>query len=167
MDIDLHAGTKYFSGGSDTLIGTLSSSGAVARHLREVLDSRGDGVSPEDAALVLRGMRSLHVRLGYHEVGGYELARRLEGRIGGVGDVEAVIHPGLPTHPDHEVFVRDFAGAGGLFAFTLASRYGEEAVARFCDALELFVMGPSWGGFESLLVPYDMGSMREDEGVAW
>ena len=161
VDIDLHAGTKYFSGGSDLLLGTLASRGKIAAELRNAFELRGDGVSPEDAALALRGMRSLPVRLRQHEAGGYELAERLAAHP----EVEAVIHPGRADHPDHAIFARDFSGAGGLFAFTLNSRYDEAAVAAFCDALELFVMGPSWGGFDSLLVPYDLRAMRP--AAAW
>ena len=161
VDIDLHAATKYFSGGSDLLLGTLASRGQIAAQLRNAFELRGDGVSPEDAALALRGMRSLQVRLRQHEAGAYDLAERLAAHP----DVEAVIHPGRDDHPDHAIFSRDFSGAGGLFAFTLNPRYDEAAVARFCDALALFVMGPSWGGFDSLLVPYDMQKMRPNP--AW
>ena len=161
VDIDLHAGTKYFSGGSDLLLGTLASNGDTAAQLRNAFELRGDGVSPEDAALALRGLRSLKVRLKQHEANAYALAERLSQHK----DVEAVVHPGRADHPDHAIFKRDFSGAGGLFSFVLQPQYTEAHVAAFCNALSLFVMGPSWGGFDSLLVPYDMQKMRPNP--AW
>ena len=146
--VSVQAATKYLGGHSDVFLGTVAASGASARKVQRTARLLGLSTSPDDAALVHRGMRTLHRRLEVHEANGLGLARWLEARP----EVARVLHPGLPSHPDHDLFARDFTGSSGLFAAVL-HRTDEAFVAAFLDALRLFGMGYSWGGYESLCIP--------------
>lgn len=150
IDVSLHSGTKYFIGHADAMIGTVSAKGQVAKTIRDTSYLLGICAGPEDTLLALRGLRTLAVRLEHHERAALELARWLEAR----SEVEAVLHPGLSSHPDHEIFKRDFKGSTGLFSIVLAP-VSQSALERMIDGLELFAMGWSWGGYESLVVPFD------------
>ncbi|WP_036767225.1 cystathionine beta-lyase [Parvularcula oceani] len=146
--VSVQAATKYLGGHSDLLMGTLACSAGAARLVERTARLIGISVAASDAALMHRGMRTLHRRLAVHEATGLALARWLEGRE----EIARVLHPALPSHPQHGVWARDFTGASGLFAAELAR--GDEAyIAAFCDALRLFGMGYSWGGYESLCIP--------------
>jgi cystathionine beta-lyase len=146
--VSVQAATKYLGGHSDVFLGTVAASGEAARRVRRTARELGLATSPDDAALTLRGMRTLHRRLRAHEENGLALARWLEARP----EVARVLHPGLPSHPQHALFARDFRGSCGLFGAVL-KRSDEPYVAAFLDALTLFGMGYSWGGFESLCIP--------------
>jgi cystathionine beta-lyase len=147
-DIVVHAGTKMFVGHSDAMFGTISANAKTWPLLQRTHRRLGQCASPDDAFLAARGMRTLAVRMKEHAQRSLELASWLEGQ----DDVLEVIHPGLENHPDHAIFTRDFRGSGSLFAMRL-SPAARAAVAAFLDHLDLFGMGWSWGGYESLIVP--------------
>lgn len=148
VDVAVHAATKFASGGSDVFLGAILSREAehgarIARFARAC----GLAVSPDDAAQVLRGLRSLPLRYTAQDRTARALARWLEGRE----EVAQVIHPALESHPDHALWLRDFTAAAGVFAFVPAAT-DDGAAARFLDALKVFGLGFSYGGFESLAV---------------
>ncbi|KAB1070486.1 cystathionine beta-lyase [Methylobacterium planeticum] len=155
VDIAVEAGTKYLSGGSDLLIGLTS---ATAQHfpaVRRTFDHFAMCAGPEDIFLALRGLRTMSLRLREHGRQGLEMARWLQARP----EVLRVLHPGLPEDPGHAIWRRDFSGASGLFGVILKP-VPEAAVAALLDGLELFGMGFSWGGFESLVIPFDCKPYR-------
>ena len=153
--VSVQAATKYLGGHSDVLMGTVAASGAAARAVKETARGLGLATSPDDAALVHRGMRTLHRRLAVHQENGLALARWLEARP----EVARVMHPGLPGHPQHALFARDFTGSTGLFGAVLR-RSDEPYLQAFFDQLRLFGMGYSWGGYESLAIPTWPGRHR-------
>jgi cysteine-S-conjugate beta-lyase len=160
VDIAIEAGTKYLSGSSDLLLGLVSANERCFRPLRATFDAFAIPPGPEDVFLALRGMRSMALRLREHERQALEMARWLEARP----EVSRVLHPALESHPGHAIWKRDFKGSSGLFSVILkpASR---EAIAAMLDGLELFGMGYSWGGYESLVIPFDCSTYRS--AVPW
>ena len=155
VDLAIEAGTKYLSGHSDLLLGLVSANEAWIKPLSRTVDSMAIPPGPEDVFLALRGLRTMDLRLREAERQGLALARFFEHRP----EVLRVIHPALPDHPGHALWKRDFAGSSGLFSIVLKP-VSESAVAAFLDALELFGLGYSWGGYESLAVPFDCTSYR-------
>ena len=165
VDIVMQALTKYQSGGSDVLMG------AVVTRERTLIDRialahmrLGMGVSPDDAYLVMRGLPSMKLRFEAHDASARKVAAWLKGRP----EITRVLHPAFEDCPGHEIWKRDFSGAGGLFSVLFDARYAEEQTDRFVDALELFGLGYSWGGANSLVMPYRIQSMRrnwQDGGV--
>ena len=155
VDLAVEAGTKYLSGGSDLLLGLVSANERCWRRLRATFDAMAVCAGPEDVFLALRGLRSLSLRLKEHERQALELARWLAARP----EVDRVLHPGLAGDPGHAVWRRDFKGSTGLFSAILKPA-SSEAVAAMLDGLELFGMGFSWGGFESLVIPFDCATYR-------
>ncbi len=154
-DVSVHACTKYVVGHSDAMLGAAIARPQVADRLRTHVFATGWTAGPDDAWLALRGLRTLEVRLKRHEAQALEIARWLEERP----EVERVLHPALPSCPGHEIFVRDFRGACGLFGVVLKhGRYRE--LAALVDGMKLFRMGFSWGGFESLILPVDPAPIR-------
>jgi cystathionine beta-lyase len=146
--ISVQAGTKYLAGHSDVMIGTITSADArVASLVYDSLSQIGSAASPDDAYLAHRGLRTLAVRMRRCGETGLALARWLEGRP----DVKRVMHPALESFPGHAIWKRDFTGASGLFSFVMPPM-PEAAIAAFFDALSLFGIGFSWGGYESLAV---------------
>ena len=155
VDISIQAGTKYLGGHSDINLGTISANEAL---FKRVLSTHGDlGINPgpEDASLALRGLHTMNVRLERHMESGLGIARWLKSRP----EVLRVMHPALEDDPGYAIWKRDFSGACGLFSIVLKPEYGSK-IARFFDTLELFGMGYSWGGFESLAIPFDCSSYR-------
>jgi cysteine-S-conjugate beta-lyase len=155
VDVSVQAATKYIVGHSDAMLGTITT---TEEHWRAVRASVGECAAPsgpDDIYLGLRGLRTLSVRLERHHKTGLTLANWLEARP----EVKRVLHPGLPSNPGHELWKRDFTGASGLFGLVL-NDYTDNAVAAMLDGLELYGMGASWGGFESLILPTKPGPMR-------
>jgi cystathionine beta-lyase len=155
VDLSVEAGTKYLSGHSDMLLGLVSANAAWARRLRATFDALAICAGPEDAWLGLRGLRTLELRLREQERAGLALATWLAARP----EVSRVLHPGLEQHPGHALWKRDFLGASGLFSVILEP-CERQAVAAFLDALEIFGLGYSWGGYQSLVIPFDCRLFR-------
>jgi cystathionine beta-lyase len=149
VDLSILACTKYVGGHADLMLGAVTANEAAAPRLEQARRVLGQSASPDDAWLALRGLRTLDVRLRRHEENGLKVARWLLEQP----QVARVLHPALEDCPGHEQWRRDFAGATGLFSFVLA---GDDAArTRLIDSLDLFGIGYSWGGFESLAVPAD------------
>jgi cysteine-S-conjugate beta-lyase len=155
VDIAVEAGTKYLSGGSDLLIGLTSAYARYYPAVRRTFDHFAMCAGAEDIFLALRGLRTMALRLREHGRAGLEMARWFQARP----EVLRVLHPGLPEDPGHAIWKRDFSGASGLFGVILKPA-PETAVAAMLDGLELFGMGFSWGGFESLVIPFDCAGYR-------
>jgi len=155
VDLAIEAGTKYLSGGSDLLMGVVSANARAWPQLRATYDLFANCPGPEDVFLCLRGLRTMALRLKEHEAQALAMARWLQARP----EVARVLHPALPDDPGHAIWTRDFTGASGLFSIELAP-VSQEALAALLDGLALFGMGYSWGGFESLVVPFDCKTYR-------
>jgi cystathionine beta-lyase len=155
VDLAIQSGTKYIGGHSDLMLGTVSANKEALARLKDTVFAMGLCVGPDDMNLGLRGLRTLSVRLARHQQSGLAVARWLEQRP----EVLRVLHPALPGNPGHALWKRDFTGACGLFGVVLKP-VRQEAVLAFLNALTLYGMGASWGGFESLAIPYDVSSLR-------
>lgn len=155
VDISLQAGTKYIVGHSDVLIGTVSATGDAWTRLKACHGDLGLCVGPDDLYLAMRGLRTLSVRLRQHQDNALAVARWLKSRP----EVVRVMHPALEDDPGHSLWTRDFRGSSGLFSVALAPG-GQAAVAAFLDGLKLFGLGYSWGGFESLAIPFQASTAR-------
>lgn len=147
-DIVVHAGTKMFIGHSDAMFGTASANERVWPRLSRTHRLMGICASADDAFLAARGLRTLAIRMKEHEARALELARWLEDQP----TVRQIFHPALEQHPDHAIWKRDFTGSGSLFSVLLEPA-PREAVAAMVNSFELFGMGYSWGGYESLCLP--------------
>ncbi|MCE4224842.1 cystathionine beta-lyase [Methylobacterium sp. C25] len=150
VDIAVEAGTKYLSGGSDLLIGLVSATERWYPAVKRTYEHFAPCAGPEDIFLGLRGLRTMGLRLREHGERGIAMAEWLQGRP----EVGKVLHPALPSDPGHAIWRRDFKGASGLFGVILKS-VSDTALGAMLDGLELFGMGFSWGGFESLVIPFD------------
>ncbi len=155
VDLSIQAGTKYIGGHSDVMLGTVSANSATVASLKNTVRFTGLCVGPDDVYLGLRGLRTLAVRLDRHFQSGLAVARWLEQRP----EVLRLLHPAMESHPGHAMWKRDFTGACGLFSIVLKP-VPQKAVYAFLDALELFGIGASWGGFESLAIPFDCTPVR-------
>ncbi len=150
VDLAIEAGTKYLSGHSDLLLGLVSANADWLERLRRAERELAIPAGPEDVYLALRGLRTMELRLREAE----RQALALADWLGARPEVLSVIHPARPDHPDHALWKRDFAGSSGLFSVVLKP-VSASAVAALLDGLELFGLGYSWGGFESLVIPFD------------
>lgn len=155
VDISMQAATKYIGGHSDIMFGTISANAKAWPLVAETIRLLGVCAGPDDVFLALRGMRTLAVRLAQHHRSGLEMARWLASRP----EVARVLHPGLESHPGHAIWKRDFTGASGLFSIVLKPA-PQKAVDTLLDSVKLFGMGYSWGGFESLVIPFDCAGYR-------
>lgn len=159
VDIVMQALTKYQSGGSDVLMGAVITRDKELIHRIGLPHMRlGFGVSADDTYLVLRGLPTMKLRFDAHDAGARKIAQWLKMRP----EISKVLHPALPDCPGHETWKRDFTGAGGLFSVVFDPRYTEAQTDRFIDSLKLFKIGYSWGGANSLCVPYRMQTMRSN-----
>ena len=148
VDIAIMAATKYVGGHADVMLGTATATPEHFPRLQQVSWHLGHGVSPDDAWLASRGLRTMAVRLKQHEESALKIADWLKGQP----QVGRVLHPALPDCPGHQLWKRDFKGSSGLFSFELKG-VDDVQTAAFVDRLELFGIGYSWGGFESLAMP--------------
>ncbi len=155
VDIAIEAGTKYLSGHSDLLLGLTSANARYWPALHRCFTEFAICAGPEDVFLALRGLRTMELRLKEAERQAFAMAQWLDGRP----EVLQVLHPALPGFDGHEIWKRDFLGSSGLFSIILkpASR---AAVSAMVDGLELFGIGASWGGYESLVIPFDCTPYR-------
>ena len=158
-DIVMQALTKYQSGGSDVLMGSLVTRDAALNERLAMAHMRlGMGVSADDAFLVMRGLPTMKLRFEAHDASARKVAAWLKTRP----EITRVLHPAFEDCPGHENWKRDFSGAGGLFSVLFDARYSEEQTDRFVDSLALFGLGYSWGGANSLVMPYRIQAMRRD-----
>ncbi|RGP35395.1 cystathionine beta-lyase [Pseudotabrizicola alkalilacus] len=148
VDISIQAGTKYISGHSDLMLGTLACTEASYEALRETYLRFGLCVGADDAFLALRGLRTMAVRMQQHNASGLEIGHWLKDQP----EVLQVMHPGLPSDPYHALFAKQFSGSSGLFGFVIAET-DRTNLAKMFDGFTLFGMGSSWGGYESLMTP--------------
>jgi cystathionine beta-lyase len=155
VDVSLQAATKYIGGHSDIMFGTISANAAAWPLIAENIRLLGVCAGPDDVFLALRGLRTLAVRLKQHQQSAIEIARWLETRP----EVLRVLHPALESHPGHAIWQRDFTGSSGLFSVVLKPA-SQKAVDALLDTVKLFGMGYSWGGFESLVIPFDCAPYR-------
>ena len=155
VDISMQAATKYIGGHSDIMFGTISANAKAWPLVAEAIQLLGVCAGPDDVFLALRGLRTLSVRLAQHHKSALEMARWLAKRP----EVIGVLHPALESHPGHAIWKRDFTGASGLFSIVLQPK-PQAAVDALLDTVKLFGMGYSWGGFESLVIPFDCAPYR-------
>jgi cystathionine beta-lyase len=164
-DIVMHALTKYQSGGADLLMGAaITRDAALGERLAQAHMRLGLGVSPEDAYLVMRGLPTMKLRFEAHDLGARKVAAWLQARP----EIARLLHPAFEDCPGHAHWRRDFRGAGGLFSVLFDPRYTEEQLDRFVDSLTLFGLGYSWGGPNSLVMPYRIRAIRsnwQEQGV--
>ena len=167
VDISVHALTKYPSGGGDVLMGSIVTRDEKLHQRIKLTHMRlGWGVGGNDAEAVLRSLPSMALRYRAHDVAGRQLARWLAGRP----EVAQVLHPALPGSPGHahwKALCGEQGLAAGLFSIVFDARFATRQVDAFCDALKLFKLGYSWGGPVSLVVPYDIPSMRSAQLATW
>jgi cystathionine beta-lyase len=152
IDITIQSVTKYICGHSDILLGCATVNQKYADEFSKYFETVENYANPQDCYQALRGLRSLKVRLEAHQKSAFEVARWLDKN----DIIETVIHPGLESHPQNDLWKRDFIGASGLFGFTFKKSYSDEKIALFANSLEIFALGFSWGGYKSLLTarPY-------------
>jgi cystathionine beta-lyase len=157
VDIVMQALTKYHSGGSDVLMGAvITRDKALLRKIEMAHMRLGMGVSADDTYLVLRGLPTMKLRFDAHDASARKIATWLKARP----EITSVLHPAFEDCPGHATWKRDFTGAGGLFSVLFDPMYTEAQTDRFIDSLKLFKIGYSWGGANSLAVPYRIAQMR-------
>lgn len=148
VDLSIQAATKYIVGHADAMLGAVSANADWARRIRSTSYELGVCAAPDDVYLALRGLRTLQLRLERHAATARILSQWLQQRA----EVAQVLYPALASHPAHHIWARDFQGASGLFGVVLARPYPRHALAAMLDGLELFGIGASWGGYESLMI---------------
>ncbi len=155
-DLSLEAGTKYLGGHSDLLLGMISANEKWWKRLYKTWDLMAMLPGAEDCFLALRGLRTLHIRLKEAEKRALEMAHWLQEQP----EVAKILHPAFPDCPGHEIWKRDFTGSSGLFSIVLKPEFTKAHLANMLDNMQLFSMGFSWGGFESLVIPFDCTNYR-------
>jgi cystathionine beta-lyase len=162
VDISIQAATKYIGGHSDVMLGTVTTTEALYERVRSTVAELGFCASPDDAYLALRGLRTLGLRMERHGRSALRVAQWLETR----GEVARVIYPALPSDPGHALWRRDFLGASGLFGVMLQT-IPTPKVHAMLNALQLFGLGVSFGGFESLAIPMHPAESRSATPWTW
>jgi cystathionine beta-lyase len=160
VDLSIQSGTKYIGGHSDIMFGCVAANAKALPDLKDTVYLAGLCVGPDDMNLALRGLRTMGVRLARHQESGLTVARWLQQRP----EVLRVLHPAVPEDPGHAIWKRDFTGACGLFAIVLKP-VPDKAVHAFLNALTLYGIGASWGGYESLAIPFECAGVRT--ATAW
>lgn len=155
VDLSIQAGTKYIVGHSDAMFGVVSASRKAWPALKSFYGDAGQCVAPDDIYLAMRGLRTMGVRLRQHQESALRVAKWLAKRP----EVQRVLHPALESDPGHAIWKRDFKGSSGLFSIVLQPA-PMEAVGAFLDDLKFFGLGYSWGGYESLALPFDCKTYR-------
>lgn len=155
VDLSIQSGTKYIGGHSDIMFGCVAANERTNKALRDTVFGMGLCVGPDDMNLAQRGLRTMAVRLAAHQQAAVAVARWFEARP----EVLTVLHPALPSHPGHAVWTRDFTGSSGLFSVVFRPA-PTAAMNAFLNALTLFGIGASWGGYESLAIPFDCTKIR-------
>jgi cystathionine beta-lyase len=155
VDVSIHAATKYIVGHSDVMLGAVITTEEMFLPVRTMAAELGHCAAPDDAYFALRGLRTMGVRLERHQKNAIEVARWLQTRP----EVARVLYPALPEDPGHALWQRDFLGASGLFGVVLKPA-PKQAVDALIDTLDLFGLGSSWGGFESLITPTNPARIR-------
>lgn len=155
VDIVAHSGSKYIGGHSDTLIGFIVCNAEHYLRMRKTVLAFGDRAGAQDVFLSLRGLRTLAMRMKHHEAAAMKIATWLSRQP----QVEKILHPAFPDCPGHEFWSRDFKGASGIFSVLFKSG-DKNRLTRFIDGLNMFGLGVSWGGFESLALPVDPTEVR-------
>ncbi|HZC21988.1 MAG TPA: cystathionine beta-lyase [Candidatus Binatia bacterium] len=152
VDVTMQALTKYVGGHSDLLLGSVTARDKqIFDRLGAAQQLIGTAVSPDDASLALRGLKTLAVRLRAIGAAALDLAQWLAERP----EIELILHPALASCPGHELWKRDFTGSSGVFSIVFRKEFSKKQVLSFVDALELFEIGYSWAGVTSLAVAYD------------
>lgn len=154
--MSVEAGTKYLGGHSDLLMGLVSATASHWPALRETYDAMAMLPGAEDCFLALRGLRTLHLRVQEAQSRGLEMARWLKRQP----EVSKVLHPAFEECPGHENWKKYFTGSTGLFSIVLDRRFDQQNVEQMLDNMHVFAMGFSWGGFESLIIPFDCAEYR-------
>jgi cystathionine beta-lyase len=160
VDVSIHAATKYIGGHSDVMMGIVTTNEQCWLPVRRTVADYGYCVSPDDCFLALRGLRTMGVRMRHQQKSAEGVARWLESRP----EVSRVLYPALESDPGHALWKRDFSGAASLFGVILKPA-ADHAVAAMIESLELFGIGSSWGGFESLAIRADVRKIRT--ATAW
>jgi cysteine-S-conjugate beta-lyase len=160
VDLSIQSGTKYLFGHSDAMFGAISANQKTWPALKRYYGDAGLCAGPDDIYLATRGLRTMGVRLRQHQESALAVARWLETRQ----EVSQVLHPALQSHPGHAIWKRDFKGSSGLFSIVMQPA-PFAAIEAFLDGLKLFGLGFSWGGFESLAIPFDCSNYRT--ATAW
>lgn len=156
VDLSIQAGTKYIVGHSDAMLGTVAASERAWKGLYDIHGAIGSHVAPDDVYLGLRGLRTLSVRLERHQRNTLAVLDWLKDQP----QIEAVSYPALESDPGFAIWQRDFTGSSGLCGFDFKAGTTKEQVGVFLNALTLFGLGYSWGGFESLAIPARLKGMR-------
>ena len=156
IDVTTDAGTKYLGGHSDILLGTVTANAQTWDVIRENYDLLAMVPSAEDCFLALRGLRTMSLRVKEAEERGLAVAKLVKSHKA----VARVLHPAFADCPGHEFWLRDYQGSTGLFSIELVPGFERADLARMLDNLQVFAMGYSWGGFESLIIPFDCQSYR-------
>ncbi|MFC5521673.1 cystathionine beta-lyase [Polaromonas jejuensis] len=156
VDISVEAGTKYLGGHSDILLGLASANEELWPALRATYDAMAMLPGADDCILALRGLRTMHLRLKEAERKALDLAAWFKARP----EVRAVLHPAFESCPGHAIWARDFKGSTGLFSVVLDEKFKKDELSRMLDNMSIFSMGFSWGGYESLIVPFNCKDLR-------
>ena len=156
VDVSIQATTKYIVGHSDVIMGSVTCTKEAWPALKAVTSDFGQTAAPDDCYLATRGLRTMALRLKQHHESGIQLAEWIAQQP----EVERVLHPALPTDPGHGLWKRDFKGACGLFGVVLKAGIKSEALHALIDSVELYGLGASWGGFESLILHFDPREIR-------
>ena len=156
VDISVMALTKYINGHSDIMMGSITVQEKYFRVMYEAFRYMAVTAAPYSSYMVQRGLRTAKLRMDHCFKSGLEMAKWLESRP----EVEKVLYPALPSDVNHQLWKRDFTGAAGLFSIILDKKYSNDALARMLDKLHYYGMGYSWGGYESLIIPFDASSIR-------